>query len=719
MSDTAPSSADYKRVSRHEARDIGPCPAVVDPARKARCALDLLAFLQSYLAHRFPLAFSPDHLALIASIQGIILHGGQRALAMPRGSGKTTITEAAALWAILYGHARFLVVVAASGELSDQIAESIRAELEFCDLLAEDFPEVCHPIRALGGISRRAEGQTSEDQLTHLVWTRDEVRLPSAAAGGGSVVRSASITGQIRGAKAVLADGSQIRPDLVLVDDPQTDESARSASQVATRLRTIKGTILGLSGPGKKISCLCACTIIARGDVADQLLNRESHPEWQGSTAKLLQSLPTEKAMAAWDKYAEIYHEDLRNDAIPQGEKIDRATAYYLKHRAKMDAGAVASWPERVAEGEASAIQHGMTLRITRGAEAFAAEYQNAPQDLAAGADLAQLDAEQIACRLNRRKPGLAPSSAVELTAGIDLGEHVLWWSVVAWGGGFAGDVVAYGPYPQMGRTYITAAECKGALAKAHPTGSTRATWRAALDTLCGQILDRDWQTEDGGTMRVSRCLIDAGYGESTDTVYEFCRASAFRDRVLPSHGRGIGAKHMPMADWPKKPGDKMGTNWRISKPKNRNAKAVFVDTNAWKSFLAARLLAPIGGAGCLLLPGDKATDHRMLADHLAAERRVRVSANGRTLDEWTWIPGRDNHLLDTVVLAACAASIEGVRLDGEVSRTTRAMARNRTAPASPAVTGQPHASPAKSAAVTRRRSVRIGPDGYAVSVYT
>lgn len=713
------SSADYKRVSRAESRDIGQTPPIANPHRKESARLDLLAFLRSYMGHRFPLAFSPDHLALIESIQGIILHGGQRALAMPRGSGKTTITEAAAIWALVYGHRRFLVVVAASGELSDQVATSIRAELEFGDELAADFPEVCHPIRALGGISRRAEGQTSMGQLTHLVWSRDEVRLPSAAAGGGSVVRTASITGQIRGCKAVLADGSQIRPDLVLVDDPQTDESARSASQVATRLRTIRGTILGLSGPGAKIACLCACTIIARGDVADQLLNRETSPEWQGSTAKLLQSLPTEKAMALWDKYAEIYHGDLRNDLIPQEEKLDRATDFYCKNQAEMDAGAVASWPERVADGEASAIQHAMTLRITRGAEAFAAEYQNAPQDLGAGADLVQLDAEAICQRLNRRPAGQVPASAVELTAGIDLGEHVLWWTVVAWGGGFAGDVIAYGPYPNLGRAYITASECKGALAKAHPTGSTAATWRAALDTLCGQLLDRDWQTEDGSTLRVSRCLIDAGYGESTDTVYEFCRASSFRDRVFPSHGRGIGAKHAPMADWPKRPGDKLGQHWRISRPKNRNGRAVFVDTNAWKSFVAARLLAPIGGAGCLLLPGSKGTEHRMLADHLAAERRVRVSANGRTLDEWTWIPGRDNHLLDALVLAACSASIQGIRLDGEVPKAGRRPQRPTTAPASaPAAPAAPVNRPTNSNPPARRRVVRIGPDGYAVTTY-
>jgi hypothetical protein len=78
--------AAHKRASRAEARDIGQTPPVQRPEIKEDCRLDLLRFLRTYMAPRFPLAFSDDHLALISSIQGIILHGGLRALAMPRGS---------------------------------------------------------------------------------------------------------------------------------------------------------------------------------------------------------------------------------------------------------------------------------------------------------------------------------------------------------------------------------------------------------------------------------------------------------------------------------------------------------------------------------------------------------------------------------------------------------------------------------------------------------
>jgi hypothetical protein len=53
-----------------------------------------------------------------------------------------------------------------------------------------------------------------------------------------------------------------------------------------------------------------------------------------------------------------------------------------------------------------------------------------------------------------------------------------------------------------------------------------------------------------------------------------------------------------------------------------------------------------------------------MIADHWSAETRTRVTAAGQTRDQWRIKPNSDNHLLDTVVLAAVAASIRGLSSD-------------------------------------------------------
>ena len=87
-------------------------------------------------------------------------------------------------------------------------------------------------------------------------------------------------------------DGQSVRPSLVLIDDPQTDESARSPSQCETRERILAGAILGLAGPGKKIAGLMTITVVRPEDMADRLLDREKHPQWQGERTRMVYSFP-------------------------------------------------------------------------------------------------------------------------------------------------------------------------------------------------------------------------------------------------------------------------------------------------------------------------------------------------------------------------------------------------------------------------------------------
>jgi hypothetical protein len=43
-------------------------------------------------------------------------------------------------------------------------------------------------------------------------------------------------------------------------------------------LQIINSDVLGLAGAGKKISGFNLCTVISKGDVADQLLDKVKHP---------------------------------------------------------------------------------------------------------------------------------------------------------------------------------------------------------------------------------------------------------------------------------------------------------------------------------------------------------------------------------------------------------------------------------------------------------
>ena len=92
----------------------------------------------------------------------------------------------------------------------------------------------------------------------------------------------------------------------------------------------------------------------------------------------------------------------------------------------------------------------------------------------------------------------------------------------------------------------------------------------------------------------------------------------------------------------------------------------VVFDANYWKSFVHARLAVPMGDRGCLSLFGRDPEVHRLLAEHLTAEYRVKTEGRGRIVDEWKLRPERvDNHWLDCLVGCAVAASIQGAILPG------------------------------------------------------
>jgi hypothetical protein len=159
--------------------------------------------------------------------------------------------------------------------------------------------------------------------------------------------------------------------------------------------------------------------------------------------------------------------------------------------------------------------------------------------------------------------------------------------------------------------------------------------------------------------------------------VYQFCRQSPNAALLTPSHGRFVGASSIPFNEYRKKRGDRIGLHWRIPAVIGRHTvRHLLYDTNHWKSFIHARLAVPMGDPGCLSLFGHDPERHRLIAEHLTAEYRVRTEGRGRVVDEWRLRPeGFDNHWFDGVVGCAVAASLLGVSLPSTepmVAKVTR-----------------------------------------------
>ena len=643
-------SADRSR----EGRDIAPLPAVVDADRKAECERSFERFCRLYFPQTFCMPWSDDHRKAIGKIEAAVLHGGLFALAMPRGSGKTSLCETACVWALLYGHRRFVVLIGSDETAAIQLIDSIKGELENNDALAEDFPEVCHPIRMLEGIAHRCNGQLYQDENTHMTWTASTVVLPTIpdSRASGGVVEVTGITGRIRGMKHKRADGGNARPDLVVVDDPQTDASAKSPTQNAERERILCGAVLGLAGPGEAIAGVMPCTVIAPGDMADRTLDRQKHPEWQGERTKLMYGFPADEAL--WEEYRQI-----RADSLRAGNRGVEATEFYRRHRKAMDRGAVPAWPERFRKDELSAVQHAMNLRFDLGDPAFMAEYQNEPipADLA---DEPTLTADEIAVKVNAVPRGEVPAGREHLTAFIDVQGKLLYYVVAAWSDDLAGDVVEYGTYPDQKRGHFTARDAKVTLKVKAPKAGDNGAILAGLNALVDDLAGRVFARADGTEMRVGKLLVDAGW--KPDLVYQFCRQTAHAAVVMPSRGRGIGAAAKPYEAYVRRQGERIGHHWMMPSVKGkRTIRHVEVDVNYWKSLVHQQFAVQPGDPGGLALYGKPGTDHTLFAEHLAAEYRVRTSGQGRTVDEWRPRPGKpDNHWLDGIVGAAAAASMLG-----------------------------------------------------------
>lgn len=639
-------------------RDIGPLPEVVNPDRKAACERNFQLFCESYFPETYALAWSPDHLKVIEKIETAVLRGGLFALALPRGSGKTTITESAALWSMLYGHREFVVLIGATESAALELLDSLKTELEVNERLAEDFPEVCYPVAQLEGIANRCAGQLCKGERTRITWTSNEIVLPTVegSRASGIIVRVAGITGRIRGMKFKRSDGRNVRPSLVVIDDPQTSESAGSLEQTRKRVRVLAGDILGLAGPGQKISGIMPCTIIRPGDMADIILNRNTHPDWNGEKTRMVYRFPTN--MKLWEEYAEIRAEALRTEG-----NFQKATEFYLANREAMDAGAEVSWEARFNHDEVSALQHAMNLKFQDEA-AFMSEYQNdpLPDDTA---DDSLLSVDEICAKINGLARRRVPLKCDRLTMFVDVQKALLFYVVIAWAEDFSGAVIDYGSWPDQHRHEYSLADANPSIQTLFPKAGFEGALYAALSALTDECLGREWEREDGAVLKIERALVDANWGQSTDVVYQFCRQSSHAGVILPSHGRYVGASSKPMTEYRKQQGDRLGFNWMIPNVAGKRAiRHVIYDTNYWKSFIHARLAVPVGDKGSLTLYGRIPGAHQLFAEHLTAEYRVKTQGRGRTVDEWKLKPqSHDNHFLDCVAGCAVCGSMLGASL--------------------------------------------------------
>jgi predicted phage terminase large subunit-like protein len=142
----------------------------------------------------------------------------------PRNMGKSTWWFLALpLWAAAHGHVRFAAAFASSATQAETHLASFKRELDVNPLLRQDFPDLCSPAKRPSG------GNVADTQSMFI-------------ARNGFVFAARGIDSSNLGMKV-----EERRPDLILCDDIEPDESSYSPDQARKRRTTLIDSILPLN----------------------------------------------------------------------------------------------------------------------------------------------------------------------------------------------------------------------------------------------------------------------------------------------------------------------------------------------------------------------------------------------------------------------------------------------------------------------------------------
>ncbi|WP_274029460.1 hypothetical protein [Streptomyces sp. MMBL 11-1] len=195
-----------------------------------------LLFALTYFAHHLQgdetgghISLSPVHWEWSAQAQlwtqaPAVPKEQRNAYVAPRAMGKSTWWQLILpLWAAAHGHVKYIAGFASAAAQARQRLRDIKHELEANPLLRTDYPTLCQPARRLTGVS-------------------DADRQDMYVSKGGFAFTAQGVDSAVLGAKI----GAQ-RPDLLILDDIEPDESNYSAYQMEKRLRTVQDAILPLN----------------------------------------------------------------------------------------------------------------------------------------------------------------------------------------------------------------------------------------------------------------------------------------------------------------------------------------------------------------------------------------------------------------------------------------------------------------------------------------
>ena len=420
-----------------------------DPKRRRRMEKDTAKWLMYYMRAAFPFPWSEGHRAIIHNSEHAAATGTGTTVAAPRGEGKTTVLRGVAINLVARGIVRFPVL---AGWKHNDAAAAYKMWLRMlCDSpeFQADYPEITQPFEisthatALKLLTWADTGKRIGAQVDTML---KQVVLPDSL----GAVAARSVQGDVKGLNVTLADGTVLRPDLLLLDDAQNPKQAANPKTVEKTVDTIENELMGLAGPRKRLTTFCACTVEAESDVSEHFLSR---PGWTSIRVSRITTWPGGGYGGDWplkpdDPQRELWDDWNRIRLGPDDGEI-KAVRWYKKHKAALTKCMRVSWKHRFDDkrGEPDAKYSAMRDFYDKGADVFARAQQNLP--LARGANLYELTPAVVQSRADQdRLPGVVPDWAQTVIATTDVNpSYALTSAVIAFGANQRAAVLWYGLY--------------------------------------------------------------------------------------------------------------------------------------------------------------------------------------------------------------------------------------------------------------------------------
>lgn len=282
-----------------------------------------------FFPHYFKVKSPWFHKELADKYCKAILSGNDKkhADAAPRDHAKSVwLTLILPIWAAVYNHKRYIVILSDTSDQADSFLGNIRVEFEDNQRLIEAF-----------GL------------LQGSIWHQNKIRLRD-----GQQIQSFGSGKRLRGSRK-----RQDRPDLVLCDDIENDENVQSADQRAKLKGWFFDALMKLGD--RSTHYFVVGTVLHPNSLLSELLK---NPGFQHRKYVAVQKFSTDKR---WQQWTNLFI----NLANPN--RADEARAFFEANRVAMLQGTKVLWPEWESYYDL------MVMRLTEGLSSFNKEKQNNP----------------------------------------------------------------------------------------------------------------------------------------------------------------------------------------------------------------------------------------------------------------------------------------------------------------------------------------------------